>query len=758
MISDCSTINKGPMDCWTDAQGQVQCPNNDGGYDNCKELEDNPNCGFLREACLEGAERDGICFVKEQTWDCGTLHSIPVLKREQSIKCAGPVRCMGADCVDPNSEQSADLAKAVAALEAAQMMATDMQCDPGGNCVVFNGERNECKRAVGGIVNCCKTPEGVSLGNYLTLIFALAKLDSAIMGMNKGGAIRGSWEALRQPLTSTWTAVKEPFSSVANSLTGATTEAATDAAAQGVLELTKQEVLSKTVTWAAQTFGEGAVNVLFSGLNGGAAISNGTVSSALQLGRGQAWLGSVMAWAMYAYTIYTVAMILIKIIWTCEKKEFELGAKRELKACHNVGGYCKSKVLGWCIEKRDTYCCFNTPLARILNEQIRPQLGRGWGSPKNPDCKGINVQDFSRVDWSRVNLDEWLAILFETGHFPTAETINLERLTGSGSVLSGGGDRANSVERSVDRTTGLDAEQTRRDAEEELWSDALAGCASAPKVYDSTFQENPRYSRAMNVLMAAGYVNDSAKSPMRDAPQAKVAQAAKSGGPGGLDVAYAVSSALAPPPGIGFGFGLGMGVVSVLAPSPVEPLSRSMIVAWMPRNQASDQTEATSKIEALLKQAMEEAIKARLEAPFTIGPPKLPGRFEITGGACSENNNQCKYEAYFGKIHAKPVAAMAPGMLGGGQAWTWHVSDLPSEALVSTLLSSVKVSGDWTKPHRDWLPDLAIYQDWSKRLPEWVFIYLAPTTPISLGNGQGFLKFPVVLNKGEALYFVSPGA
>jgi conjugal transfer mating pair stabilization protein TraN len=460
------------MDCWVDAQGQAQCPNNDGGHDTCKELEDDPNCGFLRETCLEGAELNGVCFVKEQTWDCGTLHSIPVLKREQSIDCAGPVRCMGTDCVNPGSEQSADFAKAVAALEAAQMMATDMQCDPNGECRVFGGERNECKRAVGGIVNCCTTPEGVSLGNYLTLVFSLAKLDSAILGMNKGGAIRGSWETLRQPLTSTWSAVTESFSSVANSLTGTTAEAATDAAAQGVLAAAKQEVLSKTVTWAAQTFGESAVNVLFSGVNGGAAISNGTVSSALQLGGGQAWLGSLMAWAMWAYTIYTVAMILIKIIWTCEKKEFELGAKRQIKACHNVGGYCKSEVLGWCIEKRETYCCFNTPLARILNEQIRPQLGRGWGSPKNPDCKGINVQDFSRVDWSRVNLDEWLAILFETGHFPTAETINLESLTGTGRVLSGG-NRGNSVERSVGRTTGLDAEQTRRDAEAELWSDAL---------------------------------------------------------------------------------------------------------------------------------------------------------------------------------------------------------------------------------------------------------------------------------------------
>jgi hypothetical protein len=170
-------------------------------------------------------------------------------------------------------------------------------------------------------------------------------------------------------------------------------------------------------------------------------------------------------------------------------------------------------------------------------------------------------------------------------------------------------------------------------------SGARVGCASAPKVYETGFQENPRYSGAMNVLMAAGHVDDSTKSPIRYAPQAEAGQAAKSEGLGGLDVAYAVSSALAPPPGIGFGFGLGMGVVSLLTASPVEPLSRSMTVAWMPRSEASDPAQATDTLQALLKQAMEEAIRARLEAPFTIGPSPLPGRFVITGGTCSDKNN-----------------------------------------------------------------------------------------------------------------------
>ena len=481
VTSDCSTINVGPMDCWTDAQGQVQCPINAGGHDNCKELEDDPNCGFVRERCVEGATRNGVCFVKEQIWDCGTLHSIPVLKREQSVDCAGPVRCMGTDCASSPGEQSADFARAAAALQAAQMMVTDMQCSPGGACVVFGGEAHECKRAVGGIVDCCKTPEGVSLGNYLSLIFSISKIDSAILATSKGNAMRGAWETLRQPVTSTWSAVQDSFTSVANTFTGRTAEAATDVAAQGVLETAKQELLQATAEWAAQTFGDGAVNVLFSAVEGGAAVTNGGVNGALQLGGGGAWLGTMMVWAMYAYTLYMVAMILIKLIWTCEQEEFELGAKRELKACHNVGGYCKQKLLGWCIEKRDAYCCFNTPLSRILNEQIRPQLGRGWGSAKNPDCRGIDVQDFARVDWNQVHLDEWLAILFATGHFPSAETLDIEGLTGSGSLLSGGAARPDAAGRTLERTTGTDAEQRRIDAEDELWSDALPNLPTEPQ-------------------------------------------------------------------------------------------------------------------------------------------------------------------------------------------------------------------------------------------------------------------------------------
>ena len=138
-----------------------------------------------------------------------------------------------------------------------------------------------------------------------------------------------------------------------------------------------------------------------------------------------------------------------------------------------MGSYCKSKVLTACIGRRKPCCCFNTPLARILNEQIRPQLGRGWGDSDDPDCSGIAVEDFERVDWDQVNLDEWLAILAETGNYPTLEDLDLEELTGTGSEYDLSDERADAAERSDTRSDGLDSDGVRREAETELWDSTL---------------------------------------------------------------------------------------------------------------------------------------------------------------------------------------------------------------------------------------------------------------------------------------------
>jgi hypothetical protein len=214
VTASCSGFNQGRMSCWTDPQGELQCPYNDGDQpSDCIALEADPACGFIKSECVEGAvDNRGICFLFEETWDCGTARTIPVLERNRTLDCAGPVRCLGTDCAEFPEEQSADFAKAVGALQTVQMAVSDMQCTPGGSCRVFSGSGHECKRAVEGIVNCCTRPQAVSLADYVGLIFALGKIDAAIMGLNKGAMIRGSWETLRQPVTATWARSRSPSS------------------------------------------------------------------------------------------------------------------------------------------------------------------------------------------------------------------------------------------------------------------------------------------------------------------------------------------------------------------------------------------------------------------------------------------------------------------------------------------------------------------------------------------------------------------
>lgn len=463
---DCENVTAGTGTCWTDPNGIEQCLTSDGtNVNNCQLLEDDPNCGYLREQCVGGAsDRYGNCFVIEQVWDCGRRVGIPTLSREQEHQCSGPVRCMGEDCVDFPEEQSEDFAKAVAALQALQMMVLDMECS-GSDCVIFSGTAEECKKAVGGIVNCCKSPEDrVSLREYISLILLAGKIENA-MGLGVGDKVRGTWEVLSAPVNSMWSSIQQSFTSAANSLTGSTTAAATDAAGSGVLTATKQKLMNGVAQWTSDIFGQAAAETLFQNVGGGPAIgAGGALTGDVMLAN---FLTTAMQAIMWAYMIYNVAMLLIRLIWTCEEDELELAAKRELKSCHFVGGYCKDEVLGWCVEKRDAYCCFSTPIARILNEQIRPQIGRGWGEAEYPDCRGIRVSSLSRVDWSRVDLSEWLALLMDSGNFPTADTLNIEDLTGGGHPYAAES-RPNVVARTSQRLSNVDIDEAREEASDEV--------------------------------------------------------------------------------------------------------------------------------------------------------------------------------------------------------------------------------------------------------------------------------------------------
>ena len=204
-------------------------------------------------------------------------------------------------------------------------------------------------------------------------------------------------------------------------------------------------------------------------------------SGGVELGGGAAFAGEILSTLMAAYTAVMIIVMIIQMIYSCEKSEYALDAKKQLKVCKDLGSYCdkNSMILGLCLVRKESYCCYNSPLARILNEQIKPQLGQNFGTPKTPNCSGIKVEDLSKVDWSKVNLSEWLGILAQTNHLPTAANaaakLNLNQLTGAGSRLnpqkysSTANGRQDTLTRTQGRMTGLDAPAVKRQAELQGW-------------------------------------------------------------------------------------------------------------------------------------------------------------------------------------------------------------------------------------------------------------------------------------------------
>lgn len=94
---------------------------------------------------------------------------------------------------------------------------------------------------------------------------------------------------------------------------------------------------------------------------------------------------------------------------SCDKDEVKLTMKRGAALCHEVGSYCSNKVLGTCLTTTHAHCCFNSVLARIVNEQGRSQVSKGWGEAKAPDCSGFSIAQLQSLDFAQMDFSEFYA-------------------------------------------------------------------------------------------------------------------------------------------------------------------------------------------------------------------------------------------------------------------------------------------------------------------------------------------------------------
>lgn len=442
--------------------------------DMCSAFRDDPKCTFVGRTCADQLA-NGTCLVWQNEYSCGQQisYSTPIV-REINI-CNSNLSCLGDDCiVNTGTDGTIDLADAASKLAAADMLLTDMDCDIQAttanadedmkSCQLFKGDEQRCQKVTLGIADCCKTAEGVSLADYLKLAFSVSRLARMMEGSALTNPITSAWVGLMDFAKDSFTSLARPLTETWESIIGNS-----GAASQGIgslgIEAVKQTIMKNAAQWTANLFGEQAANMIFQ-VGGGPAISGGALNPGTIGLTGPA--SAIMSSVMMAYSIYTIVKLVLQIIFACNDGELDLMVRNALKSTHYVGTYCTDKVLGHCIRRKSSYCMFNSPLSRIMNEQARLQLGMSWGTAQAPNCDGITLEQFQNIDMEKIDLSEWTGMLMSTGMIDVPAMTDIEALTGEGSTLGKALDdlytRENAIDRNINRLDGVDLDAARKDA------------------------------------------------------------------------------------------------------------------------------------------------------------------------------------------------------------------------------------------------------------------------------------------------------
>lgn len=113
---------------------------------------------------------------------------------------------------------------------------------------------------------------------------------------------------------------------------------------------------------------------------------------------------------------WSMAMLAIQLsgLLDCPQEAQVTAMKKDANLCHSIGSFCSSRFLNSCLESTQTYCCFPSRLARIINEQGRAQLGQSWGTAQNPSCGGFSLAELQRLDFAAMDLTAFYAEIVPT--------------------------------------------------------------------------------------------------------------------------------------------------------------------------------------------------------------------------------------------------------------------------------------------------------------------------------------------------------
>lgn len=393
--------------CWDTPSGRRCVTNTDATVNRTtcpiEPASEDEHCRPVSRACAEDARGHGdTCYVETVTYACDTIEHITDVDVRTINDCEGAMRCLGSTC-NPDQQQAdtRGFADAHARLIYTQHLLNDYivkhqgakagavdpstSLAPGDSAEWHPGLAYECRKALGGLVDCCKEPVPGALDLWFRLYSSVNRKEQAKVAYDRSDKAPGAWA---------------DFAS-----------------------------------------GEATLAHLARGWTSSAETVTGGKESGIPQGAGDTSFASLQQ----KFIAAARAELQPQLSWVCSQKEFDLNAQREVGMCSRVGTRCASGAFGACLDKRDAWCCWSSPLTKSVREHMaggQPGIDRGaFGTAKNPDCAGVSREEaLAAYESESVPLEEFQARLEAAGALPKASTLlsftDPENLTGSGSTIA----------------------------------------------------------------------------------------------------------------------------------------------------------------------------------------------------------------------------------------------------------------------------------------------------------------------------------
>ena len=312
-----------------------------GTMDDCAAMASDASCRETESVCL-GTDAAGNCTMRTKIYVCEKPSEDAALG-----EVCGQSLCLGGVCREGvDGEASEDFLESAAVLEITRQAAAYSEI---GDGKLFGGSASGCCVKAAGF-SCCRSENAASTAGLSNSLFAVA--------LTTGAEV--AWEGIKY--------VGSPYVYDILSAGG--------------------DATSSLLTRLYGEAGNGVYTPSVSAYGVTASVSGGSLTLSFSPGSLLVSLAAQMAADYFSCT--------------AEDQMHALRASQNL--CHYVGSWCSKKGGAACLEKRESWCCFNSRLALIVQTEGRKQLGLGWGTPEAPACRGFTLEEFQKLDFSKMDL------------------------------------------------------------------------------------------------------------------------------------------------------------------------------------------------------------------------------------------------------------------------------------------------------------------------------------------------------------------